>query len=201
VAATASIAFFTNPHATLCGDINSCHLKAAGCSDDYALGHLIINEATGEVTAMKNVDAGYVDTVCVKCLNSHSSDITFDNWTVTQKPNCETLTENSMAPKAYAYEISSTATVVWTYLEAFANTKHTAPSDKPWSICPITSCTVKQSDCSTALANPFDSLISVDPSSYSLKISQTQTSGYPNVEVCYACTNYGHTVTNKFKIR
>jgi hypothetical protein len=79
-----------------------------------------------------------------------------------------------MANKEYTYDASETETVVWTYVEAFANTKRTAPSDKPWSLCPITSCTVKQSNCNTALASPFDSLISVDTSSYSLKISQTQ---------------------------
>jgi hypothetical protein len=113
-----------------------------------------------------------------------------------------------MANKEYTYDASATATVVWTYEEAFANTKRTAPSDKPWSVCPITSCTVKQSDCSTDLVDPFDGLISVDPSSYSLKISQTQTSGYPNVEVCYACTNHdgnynhtGHSVSNLITIR
>jgi hypothetical protein len=94
----------------------------------------------------------------------------------------------------YTYDTSKTETVVWTHAEAFTNTKN---------VCPITSCTVKQSDCSTSLATPFDSLISVDPSSYSLKISQTQTSGYPNVVVCYACTNHdgnnghtGHSVSN-----
>jgi hypothetical protein len=70
-------------------------------------------------------------------------------------------------------------------------------------VCPITSCTVTQSDCSTALVAPFDSLMSVDPSSFSLKISQTQTSGYPNVVLCYECTNHdgntghtGHSVPN-----
>jgi hypothetical protein len=78
-----------------------------------------------------------------------------------------------MANKDYTYDASETGTVVWTYEEAFANTKRTAPGGMPWSVCPITSCTVTQSDCSSALVAPFDSLVSVDPSSYSLKISQT----------------------------
>jgi len=80
VAATASINFFTNPHATLCGAITACELKAAGCTDAYTAANLVIDASTGEVTAKKNVDAGYTDTVCVKCLNAHSSFITFDNW-------------------------------------------------------------------------------------------------------------------------
>jgi len=72
VAATASINFFTNPHATLCGAITQCELKAAGCTDAYTAANLVIDASTGEVTAKKNVDAGYTDTVCVKCLNAHS---------------------------------------------------------------------------------------------------------------------------------
>jgi hypothetical protein len=174
VAATASIAFFTNPHATLCGDINSCHLKAAGCSDDYALGHLTINEVTGEVTAKKNVDAGFVDTICVKCLNSHSSVITFDNWKVTQKPNCETLTAKTMEAKEYGYDIAATTTSVYIHSDVFTNSKAVAPSGKPWSVCPITACTLKQSDCIAALDSPFDSLLSIDENTpWALRISQT----------------------------
>jgi hypothetical protein len=92
VAATASVQFFTNPHATLCGAINSCKLKQQGCGADYTIGNLVINAVTGEVTIKKDVDAGYVDIVCVSCQNSHASIIEFDNWTVTQKPNCNTLT-------------------------------------------------------------------------------------------------------------
>ena len=114
VAATTSIAFFTNPHATLCGAINSCSLKQAGCSTAYSDTNLAINAVTGEVTAKTNVDAGYADTVCVSCSNSHGSTITFDNWTVTQKPNCATLTANSLANKEFAYNAAATSTTVYT---------------------------------------------------------------------------------------
>jgi hypothetical protein len=196
IVATTSAIFFTNPHVTLCGAINSCSLKLAGCSGDYTNANLAINAVSGEITAKKNVDAGYDDTVCISCSNTGTSTITHDNWKVTQKPNCETLTAETLSAKDYAYDTSATATVVWTYLEAFGNTKRVAPGGMPWSVCPITSCTVKQSDCSTALVAPFDGLVSVDSSTYSLKMSQTQASGYPDVVVCYACTNYGHTVTN-----
>jgi hypothetical protein len=66
--------------------------------------------------------------------------VTYDNWTVKQKPNCETtLTANTLDDKVYDYDASETGTVVWTYEEAFANTKRTG---MPWSVCPITSCTV-----------------------------------------------------------
>ena len=56
VAATSSIMFFTNPHATLCGAINSCSLKTSGgCAAAYATGNLVIDATTGEVTAKKDV--------------------------------------------------------------------------------------------------------------------------------------------------
>ena len=106
-----------------------------------------------------------------------------------------------MSAKDYAYDVDATGTVVWTFVEAFGNTKRTAPGDMPWSVCPITSCEVKQSDCSTALVAPFNTLISTDVSTHSLKVSQTQGSGYPDVTVCYACTNYGHRVTNQIVVR
>ena len=48
-----------------------------------------------------------------------------------------------MAAKDYAYDVDATGTVVYTFLEAFANTKRTAPGDMPWSVCPISSCEVK----------------------------------------------------------
>lgn len=74
----------------------------------------MIDATTGEVTAKKNVDLGYVDTVCVSCQNSAGSTITFDNWKVTQKPNCETLSANSLANKEFAYDTSATSTTVYT---------------------------------------------------------------------------------------
>jgi hypothetical protein len=165
VAATASNAFFTNPHATLCGNINSCSLKEEGCGSAYSAGNLVIDATTGEVTAKNNIDAGYVDTVCVSCENSHSSVIEFDNWKVTQKPNCETLTANILLDKEFAYNAEATSTTVYTSSQVFSNSKAIA--------CPIKSCTVKQQDCSSALVAPFDALLSVDSSDYSLKVSQT----------------------------
>ena len=48
-----------------------------------------------------------------------------------------------MTAKDYAYNTGATGTVVYTFVEAFANTKRTAPGGMPWSVCPITSCEVK----------------------------------------------------------
>jgi len=72
VAAASSAVFFMNPHefrtdgsTNLCGAINNCVLKQDGCVNDYTLGNVIIDATTGAVTQKQNVDAGYVDTVCV----------------------------------------------------------------------------------------------------------------------------------------
>ena len=78
-----SAAFFTNPFENHCGLINSCSLKLAGCSTDYTDTNLVIDAVSGAITAKQNVDAGYVDIVCIKCLNTAGSFITHDNWTVT----------------------------------------------------------------------------------------------------------------------
>ena len=121
---------------------------------------------------MKNDDAGYVDTVCIKCLNSHASVITFDNWTVTQKPNCVTLTANAMTDKEYGYDAAATTTSVYIDSDVFTNSKAVAPGNMPWSVCPITGCTLKQSDCTAALVAPFDTLLSIDAATpWALRIS------------------------------
>jgi hypothetical protein len=91
-------------------------LKVAGCGSSYTAGNIVIDATSGAITAKQNVDAGYVDTVCISCSNTGGSTITHDNWKVTQKPNCQTLSATSMANKDYAYDTSATGTVVWTYL-------------------------------------------------------------------------------------
>jgi len=68
--------WFTNTHSTLCGAITSCEIKATGCSNSYDLGNLAITANTGAITAKQNVEAGYEDTVCIKCTNGHSSTVT-----------------------------------------------------------------------------------------------------------------------------
>ena len=88
--------FFTNTHITLCGAITACSLKVAGCGSDYTAANLVIDATTGAITAKQNVEAGYADTVCIKCQNTHSSFVTHDNWVVTQAPNCATLTAASV---------------------------------------------------------------------------------------------------------
>jgi hypothetical protein len=43
--------------------------------------------------------------------------VSYDNWTVKQKPNCEIfpLTANTLDAKVYDYDALETGTVVWTY--------------------------------------------------------------------------------------
>lgn len=57
-----------------------------------------------------------------------------DNWSITQEPNCESLTSNSVADVVLDYDVSKTATVVVEASEAFTNSKAVK--------CPITRCYV-----------------------------------------------------------
>ena len=194
VAATTSIVFFTNPHATLCGDINSCSLKVQGCGSAYTAANLVIDATTGEVTAKKNVAAGYADTVCVSCMNSASSVINFDDWVVTQNPNCAILTQTGLTDQVFAYDAGATATTVYDSSTLFGNIRTSA--------CPITACTLKQTGCSADLVAPFNTLLTIAGTTpFALKISQTQAVGYPNVVVCVTCTNSGMSQTNEITIR
>jgi len=87
--AASSASFFDNTHLADCGAITSCALYASGCSTAYTTGNLVIDSTTGEITAKQNVDAGYTDTVCVKCENTATSSVSFDTWVVQQKANCK----------------------------------------------------------------------------------------------------------------
>ena len=185
--------FFTPLYTATCGTITACTLKVSGCGSAYSTGNLAIS-SVGVVTAKQNVDAGYEDTVCISCSNSHGSTVEHDSWKVTQAPNCATLTAGSLTDKVYDYDAGATTTTVYAFTDVFTNSKTSA--------CPVTSCTLKQSDCSTALVAPFDSLMTIEGSTpWTFKISQAQASGYPNVVVCYSCTNSGHTVDKQITIR
>jgi hypothetical protein len=86
--ATGFADFFTNTHkfktdgtTTLCGAITACSLKTpSGCAGSYVGTNLAITSATGAITGKQNVDAGYVESVCISCENSVGSIVTYDNW-------------------------------------------------------------------------------------------------------------------------
>ena len=186
--------FFTNPFESFCGAITTCSLKVSGCGSDYAGSNLAITANTGAITGKQNIAAGYEDTVCIRCENTHGSYVEYDTWKVTQAPDCSTLVAGSLTDQVFDYDAGATATTVYTGATLFTNIRSAA--------CPITSCTLQQTGCSAALVAPFDSLITfVNTSPFTLKISQTQAVGYPNVAVCVSCTNSAHTVTNEVTIR
>ena len=99
---------------------------------------------------------------------------------MTQAANCgNTLTKPGVTAKVYDYDTGATATSVYTSANAFTNSKN---------YCPITTCSVWQSNCVTALVAPFNTLLTVGASTpWALTISQTQAAGYPDVTVCYKC--------------
>jgi hypothetical protein len=70
VVAALSSNFFTNADSATCGALASCEIKASGCTNAYSAGNLVINASTGKLEAKQNVDAGYDDTVCIKCSNT-----------------------------------------------------------------------------------------------------------------------------------
>tara|TARA_B110001469_G_scaffold107116_1_gene107205 strand:+ start:124 stop:489 length:366 start_codon:yes stop_codon:yes gene_type:complete len=117
--------------------------------------------------------------------------ITFDNWTVTQKPMCNTLAVITLTDQEYGYDAGATTTAVYQDSTIFTNSKATATA--PLQACPILGCQLLQTDCVTALVAPFDTKLTIDAASpWTMRISQTQVTGYPNVAVCYKCNNgYG----------
>ena len=198
--------YFRNDHSATCAAITSCEIKASGCTGAYGAGNLAITANTGVVTAKQNIDAGFHDIVCIKCSNAAGSTTTYDNWTVVQKPNCNTLTAIGLTNQEYGYDTGATTTAVYDHTTVFTNSKATATG--PLIACPVLGCVLFQTDCVTALVAPFDTKLTIEGASpWTLRISQTQASGYPNVAVCYKCNNgYGsgtnvHTYTSQVTIR
>jgi hypothetical protein len=98
-----------------------------------------------DMTAEKDRAAGYSQSLCVSCTNG-AQNITIDDWVVTQtaSPCASTLTVPSSDPGTLSLTYSSSAGNYkhnWYPEEYFSNTDS--------SNCPITSCTLYDSDCST----------------------------------------------------
>ena len=54
---------------------------ATRCSGAYSGTHLSITTSTGIIEADQNYEAGYTETVCVKCFGLNGVDFTtYDNW-------------------------------------------------------------------------------------------------------------------------
>ena len=107
------------------------------------------------VSASKNVLAGYSYTICVSCTNGVQT-VTENRWVVTltgcgstltaptSTPDPVSLTYSSSDSSDRIYPLSSMSSTDWdTY---FANTAS--------SNCPITSCSLFEAGCSTALTSP-----------------------------------------------
>jgi hypothetical protein len=85
----------------------------------------------------------------------------------------------------YAYDSGATTTTMFTNTEVFANTE---PSN-----CAMTSCTLYDSDCSTALPGTLSPYITLSGGN-AIMISQTSTAGYALTLFCISCTNGAQTV-------
>jgi hypothetical protein len=76
------------------------------------------------------------------------------------------LGTESVPNQVYPYDASATNTLMLSNDDIFSNTE-TAK-------CPISTCTLTQSDCTTALVAPFNSLLSIEASTpWNIKVSQS----------------------------
>lgn len=62
-------------------------------------------------------------------------------------------------------------------------------NSKP-TLCPVTGCTLKQSDCVTDLVSPYDTEITVETRTpWIINVRARVLLGYPAQTVCYSCSN------------
>lgn len=82
---TSASTLFNNVNSAVCGAFTSCVLGASGCSDPYTAGNIRVVKSFTDVIsieARQNVEAGYSDTVCVRCMNSAGGYTEHDEWRI-----------------------------------------------------------------------------------------------------------------------
>ena len=58
--------------------------------------------STFALNMRQDIDAGYEETLCVKCLNAAGSSVQHDNWTIEQTRNCATALVGANQATAHA---------------------------------------------------------------------------------------------------
>jgi hypothetical protein len=145
--------YFSNTDTTNC-PITSCTLYESGCSTALSSPVSIGGSSPWDVTALLNQMNGYSQSMCVSCTNGAQT-IQKDNWSVNlidcenaisnpaSAPTASSLTYDAATSSVVIYPISTT----WTSWDSFFSNSDTTN-------CAITSCSLYESDCSTALSSP-----------------------------------------------
>ena len=78
---------FTNANNADCGEVTTCVPLPTGCTGTYA-GKASIDASTLQLSITQDEDAGYTETLCIKCDNALGSSVQHDNWDIEQTRNC-----------------------------------------------------------------------------------------------------------------
>jgi hypothetical protein len=141
------------------------------------------------ITADKNVLAGYSYTLCISCTNGVQT-VQETRWVVTLVGCSSSLTVPSSSPSAKSLTYYSSTSSYYTSYEIYLDSSgwdysYGYFSNSMSSDCPITSCSLYDSDCST----PRSTDISMDSSSpWDVHADRTVLAGY-SYTICVSCTN------------
>ena len=145
--------YFSNTDSTNC-PVTSCTLYESDCTTVLSSPVSIGSSTPWDITALRNTLAGYSQTMCISCTNGAQT-VQKDNWSLTllacengltspaSSPTSSLLAYDSSASPEVIYPISSS----WTSWDSYF-------SNAGSNNCPITSCTLYESDCATALTSP-----------------------------------------------
>ena len=78
---TAFANLFSQVNEVDCGALTTCEVLPVGCTGTYS-GRAAVVANTGALSITQNVDAGYTETLCVKCSNAAGSSVQHDNWKI-----------------------------------------------------------------------------------------------------------------------
>ena len=171
--------FFDNADTTNCA-VTSCTLKIQGCGAAYTPGNQAVAGTTPfGITATKNVNGGYIETVCVSCSNTLQT-IDYDNFKITQTHCAVAITPKTVPPDPMmTYSTAPSSQIVGDWTTYFTNADTT--------YCPITSCSLKNAGCGGAFSGAQLSIPSA-ASPWSVSANKNVVAGY-NEKTCVECTN------------
>jgi len=192
--------FFKQKDETNC-PVKSCTLLKAGCQSPHSAAGMGENIAMAEtspwtITIMDNVLAGYTpQKMCIMCDNEYQK-IYLDDISVSQTARCiDKITAKAWTQSApWEYVKDAPAK---TFTTGFADFVTNNDMDKA-NFCNPTSCSLKESDCTTNWDSVKNKGINMNPTTKALRHTQ-QLHGFI-YKACVSCSNKYNTVTSPFTV-
>lgn len=147
------------------------------CTMNDLTGRVFYDPDTDRASQLRNVAEGYDDTVSFTCSNDGATPVT-ESVRFVQYQDCSTALSfpSQIDDKVFEFESNPVADAkVFSHYTVFSNAEPTG--------CGITSCALKQKDCSTALVSNKVELVE-EEGVYDLMVKEFYTDDGYSIDVC-----------------